>query len=233
MCKPGKQVGTVKFTVRNGKTTSPGVTVRKPGVYTWVVSIKGDSGQTAKHKCGVKAESTKVVRPAYGPIDIETGVKKAGSAARLAPGSTVGATAIGMKSALVTVGIRGRQMVIPTGANQAGWLNRSAAPGEVLGTTVVAAHVSDNRDTPMAFWKLKNLRKGKIVTIKSDGKTYRYKVKATAKFSRDRGPGIPKRFFKTTGKNRLVLVTCTDKVTRPNGSFHYTNNLVVTAKRIK
>ncbi|WP_162602582.1 sortase domain-bontaining protein, partial [Nocardioides daejeonensis] len=232
MCTSANLVGTVRYSASNGTSRTPGVTVRKPGVYTWVVSVRGSNGQQASHKCGLKSESTKVQRAGYGPVKIETGVRKAGPAARLGAGASLSASTIGLKAGLRPVGISKGQMVIPSGANMIGWLKNSAEPGDVIGTTVVAAHVSDNHDRPMAFWKLKDLKKGKIVTITNGGKTFRYKVTARAKFSRDHGPGIPKRYFKTTGASRLVLVTCTDKVTYPGGSFHYTNNLVVTAKRV-
>ncbi|MFS3130110.1 SdrD B-like domain-containing protein [Nocardioides sp. Bht2] len=235
MCQPGNLVGTVKFTAREGKITTPGIKVTEPGIYTWVVSVKGDNGQTGSHGCGLAAETTKVQRAAYGPIAIETGKRKdPGVAARKARRTTLAAPSIGLKGAPVrTVGIRKGEMVIPEGAADIGWLNRSAKFGDLIGTSVVAAHVSDTRDQPMAFSKLTKLRKGKIVTVTQGGKTYRYKVTTHKRYSRDRGPGIPKRFFRTDGAHRLVLVTCTDKVRTPTGGFHYSNNLVVIAEQIK
>ncbi|GAA1097995.1 hypothetical protein GCM10009668_14180 [Nocardioides dubius] len=234
MCTPANLAGTVKFTARNGTHRTPAVKVRKPGVYTWVVTIKTKDGSTLSHKCGLASETTTVQRQAYGPIDIETGRSADVQARFIGSAGALTAAAMGTKNApLVTVGLNKREMIIPKGVKEIGWLNRSAAFGDLIGTAVVAAHVSDNSDRSMAFRNLTKLKKGKVVTIKKGGKTYRYKVTSTAKFSRDKGRGIPKRYFKTTGEHRLVLVTCTDKVTYKNGRFHYTNNLVVTAKLIK
>ncbi len=235
MCTPGNLVRTVRFTARNGTHATPGVKVTKPGVYTWKVSVKPKNGPTLSHRCGLAAETTRVQRPAYGPVAIETGRSALDRlSARKVSAGAFSASVMGLNNApILGMGVSRGEMVIPEGAKQIGWLNPSAQFGDAIGTTVVAAHVSDNSDDPMAFWKLKNLKKGKVVTVKKAGKTYRYRVSATAKFSRDKGAGIPKRYFKTKGAHRLVLITCTDKVTYPSGRFHYRNNLVVTAKLIK
>ena len=45
----------------------------------------------------------------------------------------------------------------------------------------------------------------------------------------DRNQRLPQRHFSTTGPHRLVLISCTGRVVHPNGHFHYTKYLIVTA----
>jgi hypothetical protein len=44
---------------------------------------------------------------------------------------------------------------------------------------------------------------------------------------------LPQRYFTTTGRHRLMLVSCTNRVVYPNGHFHYTRYLVVIAREIR
>jgi hypothetical protein len=232
MCTPARLVGKVSFTVGNGTTTSPGIKVGRPGVYTWVVKVEDVTGGVVSHGCGLANETTTVQRAAYGPIAIETGVKPPFWARLAAPTTQLRIAKVGIKAGVRTVGVnRKRQMVIPDGSGTVGWLNRSAAVGDLIGTSIIAGHVSDHHDTPMAFWKLRNAKVGQVVTITKNGKRFEYRITARAKYARSKG--IPASVFRTNGAHRLVLVTCADKVTYRNGRFHYRNNLVVTAVPVK
>jgi hypothetical protein len=44
--------------------------------------------------------------------------------------------------------------------------------------------------------------------------------------------GMPGWLFDQTGPLRLRLITCSHKVVYANGHFHYTDNLVVTARPV-
>jgi hypothetical protein len=48
----------------------------------------------------------------------------------------------------------------------------------------------------------------------------------------DRRRKIPDRYFTTTGRHRLVLISCTDRVVYPSGRFHYARYLAVVAQPV-
>jgi len=230
-CVTGKAVRTVKFAPRNGTFSTPSVSVNEPGYYTWVVSTTADSlNDAATHACGLAAETTLVHRADYGKIHIETGfdgVAPSGFFARMAFRPSVSIKAIGMRAALDTVGLRRGSMVIPADVARAGWLSRSAAPGETIGSSVIAGHVSNEHDRPGAFGKLVKARIGQIVTVRTADGVHRYRI--TRIHRQGRGKGFTGAITSTTGAPKLILVTCTDEVHYANGHFHYRKNLVVTA----
>jgi LPXTG-site transpeptidase (sortase) family protein len=236
-CVSGKVVKSLSFTPHNGTFRTASVKVRQPGHYTWVVSTGADAlNEAATHGCGLKSETTLVHRKGYGKIRIETGfdgVTPTGSFfARMIARPQVSIKAIGMKATLDTVGIKHGSMVIPENVSRAGWLSRSAAPGDTVGATVIAGHVSNYYDRPGAFGKLKKAKKGQKVTVRgADGAVHKYKIVRIHR--QNRGKGFAGVYTSTTGAPKLVLVTCTDEVHYTNGHFHYRKNLVVVAVPIK
>jgi sortase (surface protein transpeptidase) len=230
-CRPADRVKTVRFTPRNGTVRTPKVAVDEPGWYTWRVVVAADrKNKRVSHRCGMKAESTLVHRDDYGPFDIETGATDHGTAQVAGRGLDI--PKLGIQAPVVTVGATKDRMKVPSNIHTLGWLNRSAQIGEMIGNTVIAGHVSDNHDRPGALWKLRNAKKGQVVTVRdAQGKRHKYRI--TGRSTHLRSKSLPKRIFATTGAHRLVLVTCTARVTYPNGSFHYTRNLVVVAKPVK
>lgn len=231
MCRPANLVKTVRFQPRNGTFRSKPIRVNKPGVYTWVVRTSRDANNVAaSHRCGLPRETVIVQRPAVSPIRVDTG-------------PTMGWTAAGrqgllqipdleVRAKLVTVGSRNGVMEIPTDIATGGWLTSSAVSGDVIGRTVIAGHVSDNRDNPGAFFRVQQARKGQVISLKTPhGTRQRYRVVKT--FSQPRSQQLPKKLFKTTGPHRLTLITCTGKVTFAGGRFSYTRNKVVIAKPIR
>jgi len=231
-CTPASAVKTVRFNPKNGVVRTPKVKVTRTGFYTWVAGITADSrNRAATHACGLKSETTLVRKPKYKSPTVGTGFSSTGDlAARQAPGSLV-MPAIGARAPMTSVGIKRGQMLVPGDVARVGRLNRSAAVGDLIGTTVIAGHVSDRHDRPGAFWRLASARKGQVVTVTDAGKTVRYRVTGVERFDRNRK--LPQRLFRTTGAHRLVLISCTGRVTTRSGGFHYTQNVVVTAKKLK
>lgn len=240
MCVPARAVGTVEFTPRNGTFRTASVVVTKPGYYTWVVRTGEDRrNDAAAHACGLASETTLVHRASYGNVGIETGYTGTSAstggtrdrAARQARPTEVSIPALRMRAKLDTVGTRKGSMVIPTNVARGGWLRQSALPGERVGSTVIAGHVSDRRDRPGAFGKLTKARKGQVVTVRAaDGSVQRYRI--TRVFTQPRAKGFSGSTVSTTTSHRLTLVTCTGRVRYRNGNFHYTKNLVVIATPI-
>ncbi len=242
VCTRANLAGRVSFGPRNGVVRTGTVRVTEPGVYTWVASTSADPRNKAvSHRCGMAAETTLVAKRGYGNPHVEagfSGIAVLREAARvlgrfLAPaaGSSVTSAGLGLKASAEPVGIRAGAVDLPANVARLGWLDLSAGYGDKIGTTVVAGHVSDLSDRPGAMWRISHAATGKlvgsVVTINSRGHVYRYQVTSAAKYDRDRP--LPHRLFTTTGRHRLVLITCTDKVTHPDGSWHYTKNRALTA----
>ncbi|WP_162602342.1 VaFE repeat-containing surface-anchored protein [Nocardioides daejeonensis] len=229
-CAPAKAVKTVSFRPRNGVIRTPKVRIRKTGFYTWVARTTSDShNHAASHACGLKSETSLVRKPGYKPPRVDSGYSSRGTAARTLP-TTVTISSIGVNASVSTVTAPKDVMRIPSNVATLGRLNKSAAVGDLIGTTVIAGHVSDRHDRPGAFSRLSKVKKGQIVTVKSGGKTVRYRITAVAKFSRD--GKLPKRLFRTKGAHGLTLISCTGRVSTPGGGFHYTQNVAVSAKRM-
>lgn len=228
-CTPANAVGTVAFTPGNGVVETPTVQVNRTGYYTWVASTTGDSHNTAAtHACGLVSETTIVRKPSYPTPVVSTGFTSPGrdvSGRRTIDRIRIPSLGVNARTSLV--GIRKGTMQVPGNVARTGQLTQSAAAGDLIGTTVIAGHVSDRHDRPGAFWKLTKIRKGKVVTVWQGGKKLRYRVTSIERFSR--ASKLPDRFFSTTGEHQLVLISCAGKVTTAGGGFHYGQNVVVTA----
>ena len=125
--------------------------------------------------------------------------------------------------------VRGR-MTLPGDVRKVGWLQKSAGIDDKIGTTVLGGHVSDRHDNPGAMFHLSRAHVGELITVMKGGTPYRFKIVGKATF--DRRDKLPHRYFVTTGRHRLVLISCTDRVVFPNGHFHYTRYIVVVAKQV-
>jgi hypothetical protein len=62
------------------------------------------------------------------------------------------------------------------------------------------------------------------------GRTQVFEVRGVRRYRR--AAGVPGELFRTDGPRLLHLITCANRVRR-GGGFHYTDNLVVTAKRLR
>ena len=120
-------------------------------------------------------------------------------------------------------------MSLPADVGQVAWLRSSAGFDDVIGTTVIGGHVSDWHDRPGALYRLSRARPGQAVRLVDGTDTTRFTVVGKATYPRT--ARLPKRYFRTTGPHRLVLISCTDRVVYPNGHFHYTRYQVVVAKQ--
>lgn len=234
VCDAGHLARTVTWRAHNGTSHSPPVRVHAPGFYTWRVATAADERNLpAIDACGRRRETTLVAKRPYPSPVIDggfSGTLPAPISARQAP-TLIRMPATGMRAPVTAGGVRHGAMVLPGDVHRVGWLRRSAAPGDAIGTTVIAGHVSDRHDRPGAMHALSTARKGQVVTITKNGRTHRFKVVATASYPR--AEKLPHRYFATTGRHRLVLVSCTDRAVYANGHFHYSRYEVVLAKPIR
>lgn len=121
-------------------------------------------------------------------------------------------------------------MAVPSDPSRVGWFNRSARIEDVIGATVIAGHVSDRQDRPGALFRLKSIQRGDIITITKGGQTFRFEVTGLRSYSRNQQ--LPSNLFTTAGPHVLHLITCTGRASTASGRFHYTKNLVVTARAV-
>ena len=120
---------------------------------------------------------------------------------------------------------RGRSVGI-VGAGPAG-----LAAAERLRELGYAVTVYDRHDRPGAMFKLSRAHPGQQITVTQAGERHRFNV--VEKTTLDRRRQLPDRFFTTTGRHRLVLISCTDRVVTAGGHFHYTKYVVIVARPVK
>lgn len=133
--------------------------------------------------------------------------------------------AAGIDTTLIELGVAtDGSMQVPSDYADAGWLDRSPAPGD-RGPAVLAGHV-DSKSGPAVFFRLRELAVGdRIVVTRKDG--------ARVGFTVDGVQQHPKNAFPTAAVYGPVpgpvlrLVTCGGSFDRSSG--HYRDNIVVFA----
>ncbi|MDH2413348.1 SdrD B-like domain-containing protein [Nocardioides sp. CER19] len=233
-CSAAFQARTKAFHVDNGWNRTPTVRVNAPGVYTWRVTTHANAANTsATHPCGQVAETTVVAKRRYAAPVINggfSGTVGSPDLDRRVP-LTISMPGVGMHATVRTEGVVRRQMRLPGDVSEVGWLRKSADFGDKIGTAVVGGHVSDRHDRPGAMFRLGRAHTGQRITVVRGGTRYHYEV--VGKKTYDRRTRLPQRYFATTGRPRLILVSCTDRVVYANGHFHYTRYVVVIAKQLR
>ncbi len=127
---------------------------------------------------------------------------------------------------VVSVGVTSAGDFDVPGAEAAGWYQFGAGPGE-SGNMVIAAHV-DYNGVPGVFFRLQELEKGDIISVKADGEWVTYQVDGSASYEQTSLPSSE--LFSRTGEHSLVLITCGG--TFDHSARSYTDNIVVTATPI-
>jgi len=118
------------------------------------------------------------------------------------------------------------QMDVPARTERVGILTNGVLPG-MVGNAVIDGHV-DNHTGPAVFFRLKNIKRGDIVSIKNEeGCKIDFMVESIEIFKTSDAP-ISK-IFGSSKEPRLNLITCTGKFDRKNQE--YSERLVVFAKR--
>ena len=215
----------------DGETSSPEVTLKRAGFYTYRERIVGTASVTATEtECGEETETSLTL-----PL-ILTGrgdrVVQAAALPRAAQATAVRPTRVrlaarGIDAPVYEVGIdtRSGALAIPKDIDRVAWWRDGASPGSSNGAILLAGHIDSARRGAGAFYALKNARRGDTVTVTSDdGKTREYRVSTML---RVRKAALPESIYSRTGRRRLVLVTCGGPFYTATG--HYRDNLIVTA----
>ncbi|TDD24684.1 class F sortase [Kribbella turkmenica] len=115
-------------------------------------------------------------------------------------------------------------MTVPVDPDKAGWFTPSPTPG-VIGSSVIAGHVTWNR-RPVVFFRLGELRRGdRIDVAREDGTTATFTVDRIGRFAKDKFP--TNEVYGASDQASLRLITCGgsyDKATR-----RYSDNVIVWA----
>ncbi|WP_148615538.1 class F sortase [Nocardioides rubriscoriae] len=151
----------------------------------------------------------------------------AGQEQRTTVGGTLSVDRVGVRVSVVGVGLDRGAVAVPDRRDRIGWLRTTAAPGDLIGASVLAGHVSDR---PGGLGALRDVRRGDEVRWSSEHGTERYEVRAVRRFARSRG--LPAEVFRTDGPRVLHLVTCSGLRRTADGRIYYVDNLVVTAVRV-
>jgi sortase (surface protein transpeptidase) len=112
----------------------------------------------------------------------------------------------------------------PTRWEVAGWYTPGTRPGDP-GSAVILGHV-DSKRGPAVFFRLRELRRGDMVTIgRADGSSVRFVVERTEQHLKDRLP--TDQVYYPTLTPALRLVTCGGDFDATAG--HYRSNVIVFA----
>ena len=140
----------------------------------------------------------------------------------------VSVPALGLDQQLVDLGIAADGTAeVPADFDRVGWFTGGGRPG-ARGPTVLMGHV-DSTDGPAVFYALRDLVAGDVVEVTvADGSTARYAVSGTSQVPKGEFPTAA--VFGATATDVLRLITCTGAF--DSGARSYTDNLVVTARRV-
>lgn len=164
-----------------------------------------------------------VGRPAIGTSDAalprRTAPRMPGVARVMAPTG-------GIDSEVRPVGVApDGQMALPDDPAVLGWYRHGPAPGEGLGSVVVAGHLDSSRFGLGPLVGLREVEVGDPVgVVRADGTRDDYTVVDVRRYDRQ---ALPAELFARTGPERLRLVTCGGEYLPAEGG--YQQNLVVTA----
>ena len=136
--------------------------------------------------------------------------------------------AIDVTATVNAVGIDERtgEFEVPPSVGRIGWYRYGPGLETDAGSVVVAGHVDSAEQGEGAFYRLRELDRGDVLTATgSDGRARLYRVIAREVYDKTKIP--LDRYFARDGKPRLTLITCGgpfDAETR-----EYRDNIVVTA----
>ncbi len=132
---------------------------------------------------------------------------------------------IALEAPVIPVGVDSETEFDVPAADTVGWYRHSPAPGQTVGSTVLAAHV-DYGGREGAFFSLGNVSIGETLEVEmADGSSLEYRVTETVLYDKQELPA--EELFRKSGDPVLRLITCGGTFDREQLS--YKGNLVVTA----
>lgn len=215
-----------------GQVSTAAFVVRRPGCYTYSETLAGTPTTKATSTVpGIAVETAIVTRPGVGrsPV-IPTGPDAVKKVPATSSAGALRIPSLKVSAPISAVGVKKGSMNIPGSGSRLGWLRSTAQAADVIGAAVIAGHVADRSGRPGALSKLTKIKRGAVVVwVDAAGRSHRYKVTSVKRYPRAKA--LPASVFRTDGDPVLRLVTCTRKV-KLAGGYHYTHNLVVTARAL-
>jgi Sortase domain len=146
-----------------------------------------------------------------------------GAAGRPGP-STLSIPKIGVRAAIVGVGLKVNGAMQTPDPGQVGWYRHGPKPGDP-GPAVLVGHI-DNRTGPDVFHRLGRLRPGdEILVGRPDGTTTRFLVGRLERHPKTELP--TSRIWTKSNRPLLRLITCAGSFDHATG--HYRDNLILYA----
>jgi hypothetical protein len=131
--------------------------------------------------------------------------------------------ALSVDAPIVATAVRAdRSLVVPEPA-KVGWWVGGAAPGDTVGTTVLAGHVDTAEGKPGALYPLSSVKAGDRLLLGTTNGPLTYKVVAFRTYLKTQ---LPVEIFSSRGPARLVVITCGGSYQPGKG---YSSNTVVYA----
>ncbi|GAB7007560.1 hypothetical protein JCM18899A_50350 [Nocardioides sp. AN3] len=210
--------------------------VSRAGCYTYSESLAPSASTVATGwtRPGLPAE-TSAVRPRGVPVPAHPTVTAGGHGPLPDPLERAGAPArvriprVGLSTTLTPTAFRGSELPPPANIGIGGVWSGGASLDAVAGTSVLVGHVSDDHDRPGAFKRLWGVHRGTVVMTRDHGVTTKWRVTTVTKVRKGH---LRRGLFAQSMARRLVLITCTNRVTH-GGYFHYTSNEVVVAVPVR
>lgn len=201
--RPGLDVGVVPATVLPASPITPTVAA-EPG----------------------PAVSTEANGPSLPQIAVRSALLEDYRPQRSSQPASLRIESIGVVAPVVPVGVDrdGRNVEVPADVDTVGWYRFGPAPG-AAGSAVLLGHVDSYAQGPGAFFRLRELRPGDLVTVRfADGSRSSFRVVGRRSYPKDE---LPAGLFQRGGRPVLTLITCGgafDEATRT-----YADNVVVFA----
>jgi hypothetical protein len=146
-----------------------------------------------------------------------------GAAGRPGP-STLFIPKLGVRAAIVGVGLKANGAMQTPDPGQVGWYRHGPKPGDP-GPAVLVGHI-DNRTGPDVFHRLGRLRRGdEILVGRPDGTTTRFLVGRLERHPKTELP--TSRIWTKSNRPLLRLITCAGSFDHATG--HYRDNLILYA----
>lgn len=236
-----RRLRSVDLTVSgSGTWTTPPLAATQPGWYSWVEVLDATSAtDRVATSCHDALETTLVTRVPVPVVSIDSGPDRPTWRTTSGPTPRASNAPVWARLRIAPVGIDvaafatapvGTSLPLPTAVDRVAWDNDTARPTDAIGRLLLGGHVGTRAGGRGPFAALDRVRQGMRVTLTRGGRTQVFEVVSRRYYPRSQP--LPPSVFNDDGPLSLALVTCTHRVTRADGSWHYVDNLVVLARRL-
>jgi sortase (surface protein transpeptidase) len=213
-----------------GTFSTPAIRVRQPGWYAWFEVLPATpSSEAVRTPCRIASETSLVTRPVAPAVHLDTGPHSERPSARTSSAyARLVIPSIGIDVRAQATTPSNGVLTPPSAPDRVGWYAATARFADRIGSLVVGGHVSTPTGGRGPFGRLGRVDVGDRVVLTRNG--VRRVLEVVSKRSYPRSEPLPTSLFDLTTGFRVVLVTCTHRVVRPDGSWQYTDTLVVIAR---